>query len=25
MVSTYCDYHIWGMLRQDYEAARKEC
>ena len=21
MVSTYCDYHIWGMLREDYEAA----
>lgn len=23
MVSAYCDYHIWGMLREDY-AARKE-
>ena len=21
MVSVYCDYHIWGMLREDYEAA----
>ena len=21
MVSVYCDYHIWGMLRDDYEAA----
>lgn len=21
MVSTYCDYHIWGLLREDYEAA----
>ena len=20
MVSVYCDYHIWGMLREDYEA-----
>ena len=20
MVSTYCDYNIWGMLREDYEA-----
>lgn len=24
MVSTYCDYNIWGMLREDFEAARKE-
>lgn len=23
MVSTYCDYNIWGMLREDYEAAVK--
>lgn len=21
MVSVYCDYNIWGMLREDYEAA----
>lgn len=24
MVSTYCDYHIWGMLREDWTHARKE-
>ena len=24
MVSTYCDYNIWGMLREDFEAAPKE-
>lgn len=24
MVSTYCDYNIWSMLREDFEAARKE-
>lgn len=23
MVSVYCDYHIWGMLREDFDAARK--
>ena len=24
MVSTYCDYHIWGMLREDYDTLPKE-
>ena len=24
MVSTYCDYNIWGMLRENFEAAPKE-
>ncbi len=24
MVSAYCDYHIWGMLREDHAAAREE-
>ena len=24
MVSAYCDYHIWGMLREDYDALPKE-
>lgn len=24
MVSTYCDYNIWGLLREDWEQARKE-
>lgn len=23
MVSTYCDYHIWGMLREDYDAMKE--
>lgn len=23
MVSVYCDYHIWGLLREDYEAAAR--
>lgn len=24
MVSAYCDYNIWGMLREDYDALRQE-
>jgi ribosomal-protein-alanine N-acetyltransferase len=24
MVSSYCDYHIWGMLREDYDTLPKE-
>ena len=24
MVSAYCDYHIWGMLREDYDTLPKE-
>ena len=24
MVSAYCDYNIWGMLREDYDALPKE-
>lgn len=23
MVSTYCDYHIWGMLREDWERLKE--
>ncbi len=23
MVSQYCDYHIWGLLREDFEKARE--